>query len=95
VTRGRRRAAIAASFAGAALALWIMRPVEPSRTVDEPTDIAMLDVYETPTDALFDVDGLGFDDEIPAVGCSSGEWGCPELDDEEQSTSEAERRVWS
>jgi hypothetical protein len=54
----------------------------------------MLDAYDTPTDALLDRDDLNVDDDVPAFGCTAGEWGCPELDSEfESSALGAERRM--
>ena len=96
-TRRWRRVAAAASVAAAAVALWVLRPTEMPRSTEQPAvDVAMLDVYETPTDALLDAADVSFvDDDVPEVGCDAGEWGCPELDDEQQSQGEIERRTWS
>jgi len=92
-----RRVAAAASVAAAAIALWVMRPVEPPRSTDAtPVDVAMLDVYETPTDALLDAGDVSLvDGDVPTVGCDADDWGCPELEDQQQSQGEFERRIWS
>ncbi len=97
--RARRRwraVAVAASVAAAAVTLWLARPVERSRGTTSATAIAALESYGTPTDALLDTEDLDFADDVPALGCSTGDWGCPDLaGPQKSSTTDLGRRVWT
>jgi hypothetical protein len=56
--------------------------------------LAELENYDAPTDDLLDVDGLEVVDALPTLGCTEGDWGCPDLEvGDEQSTTHSTRRI--
>jgi hypothetical protein len=91
-----RSVVAAASFAAAAatVALWLAGPSGTPRSTETPAALTVLGTYSTPTDALLEAENLSVVDTLPAFGCSTGDWGCPELDlAQEHSTTDIRRRI--
>jgi hypothetical protein len=82
--RIERIVAVAAPLAAAAgLVLWLVRAPAPAPPALSERQIAALDVYDTPTDALLaSIEGDVVDDP-PALGCSPGALGCLDVDPQE------------
>jgi len=80
--------------AAAALALWIVRSPEPPIREPTPEMIALLGVYETPTDELLDPPIFDLFNAVPSLGCTDSELACPDLEPAQQpeSTSHSHAR---
>ena len=84
----RSAAAIGSLAAAAALALWVTRDqaIQEKTAADNlevaaitSTEVAQLGVFTMPTDTLLDPPGVDLSNGVPALGCSSGDLGCPDF----------------
>jgi len=73
--------------AAAALALWIARSPEQPIGEATPEMIALLGVYETPTDELLDPPIFDLFNAVPSLGCPDSELACPDLEPAQQPES--------
>jgi hypothetical protein len=80
-------AAAASLAAAAAVTLWLRSP-EPAATPLTAQEIALLGVYEAPTDALLGAPSGDFVYGVPELGCERSGLGCPDLDVPQGRTSD-------
>ena len=93
-SRTWRYVAAAIPLVAAAAAVFWLRHV-PTTVETTPIEVAELDAYELPTDALLDFPNAGAFDDTPAFGCTGDGLGCVEEDPlpNPQSALEMEKYV--